>query len=114
MKSVGIVIQSIISIAILGGGVYGYLAMGEPEVPKRPPRRGGDPVVQTVKVEPYSDSLRVEVDGLVIPYRQIRIAAEVQGRVAKKWRTAAKAARFIRESCFLKLMTVIMSLMSNV
>lgn len=103
MKSVGIVIQSIISIAILGGGVYGYLAMGEPEVPKRPPRRGGDPVVQTVKVEPYSDSLRVEVDGLVIPYRQIRIAAEVQGRVAKKMENCRKGRKVHKGELLLEI-----------
>ena len=84
MKSVAMVIQTVASFAIVAGGIAGYFAMGEPEVVKRPPSRGGAPVVTTVQATRHQEDLRIEVDGVVIPFRQIEIAAEVRGRVSAK------------------------------
>ena len=84
MKAIGIIIQSLISLGILCGGIYGYFAMGEPEVAKRPPGRNGPPVVQTLSTATHEEDLRVEVDGVVVPFRQIEIASEVRGRVSSK------------------------------
>lgn len=84
MKSVGMLIQTLASLAIVGGGVAGYFAMGEPEVIRRPPRRAGSPVVKTIEAERHREELRIEVDGVVNPFRQVEIAAEVRGRIAKK------------------------------
>lgn len=84
MKSLGLIVQSVISLAIVGGSIFGYFAMGEPEVAKRPPSRNGAPVVQTIPATQHEEDLRIEVDGVVIPFRRVEIAAEVQGRVANK------------------------------
>ena len=42
------------------------------------------PLVETAVVEPYDGNLDFEVSGTVVPYREIRIAAEVGGRIAEK------------------------------
>jgi len=84
MKSLGTIIQWIVSLAVVGGGIFGFFAMGEPEVFKRPPIREGALAVQTIRAASHQENLCIEVDGVVIPFRQVEIAAEVRGRVSKK------------------------------
>lgn len=42
------------------------------------------PLVRTIPIEPYDRPLEIEVDGLVVPHREIAISAEVNGQVIDK------------------------------
>ena len=75
-------------------GIYAFIVMGKAE-PKKVPPQGTDiasrlallPEAETETVESlakYSQSLDIRVTGTVVPFRQIRVAAEVDGRVVFK------------------------------
>ncbi|QGJ72184.1 Hypothetical protein PBC10988_39010 [Planctomycetales bacterium 10988] len=77
--------QFLISVVILiagGIGFYGLSMLANrpsrviPE--KLPPR------VQTVEVKPLTGTLDLEVNGIVVPFRDVQVAAEVAGRVTYK------------------------------
>lgn len=55
-----------------------------PPVPAGPPPEKLIPVVETAVVVPHDGQLNIRVDGLVVPHREIRVAAEVSGRVTRK------------------------------
>lgn len=103
MKSLGLIVQSVISLAIVGGSIFGYFAMGEPEVAKRPPIRIGAPVVQTIPAKRHEEDLRIEVDGVVIPFRRVEIAAEVQGRVATRSENCRKGREVRRGELLIEI-----------
>ncbi len=42
------------------------------------------PLVETVVVKPYQGGLDITIDGVVVPFREIDLSAEVSGRIAKK------------------------------
>ncbi len=70
--------------AILAVGVIGFLALGsKPPVPTRK-TDGGVPLVKTIPVAAHDEGLDIEVEGHVVPYREISLAAEVPGRIVRK------------------------------
>lgn len=75
----------VLPLAILGGAIGGFVALGGP---KPPPRKEPEPPkavpVRTVPVEPESDGIDLGVDGVVVPLREVTLAAEVPGRVLRK------------------------------
>lgn len=73
-----------LSLLILGTGVGGFLWMGTPEVATRPPDEQIAPVVKTAIAQEHKDGIQFVVDGVVVPYRQIEIAAQVGGRIEFK------------------------------
>ena len=84
MKYVPFALRLVISLAIVGGAVAGFFWLGESEVYTRPPARESVPQVKTIVADNHLDGLQIEVDGVVVPYRQINIAAEVGGKVIYK------------------------------
>lgn len=64
------------------GGYYGLTVWKQPpprtEVPYLPP------LVETATASAFQNSFPLKVHGEVVPYREIRIAAEVSGRIVKK------------------------------
>ena len=77
--------QLVIPALILAGGaggLFGLSAMNEPPtriaVPSQPP------LVETRLAEAHADSFPIRVNGVVVPYREIRISAEVDGRIVLK------------------------------
>ena len=72
-------------LVILGAAVWGFIALGGP---KPPPRKTVDePVavpVQTAAVEADDGRIEIEADGIVVPLREVTLAAEVSGRVLRK------------------------------
>ncbi|MGZ0170036.1 MAG: efflux RND transporter periplasmic adaptor subunit [Planctomycetales bacterium] len=77
--------QLVIPALILAGGAGGLFwlsAMNEPPtriaVPSQPP------LVETRLAEAHADSFPIRVNGVVVPYREIRISAEVDGRIVMK------------------------------
>lgn len=70
-----------LSLAILLGGVSAFLLMTPPEM--KPRREEVRKPVQ-VKIEPairHTRGISIDVDGVVVPFRQIELAAEVSGKV---------------------------------
>ena len=82
---VSIVIQVVGSIAILIGGIFGFNALMslKPE-PGETPSDSATQVVSLVNVQAHQDGVQIQVDGVVVPYREISVAAEVAGRVVQK------------------------------
>jgi multidrug efflux pump subunit AcrA (membrane-fusion protein) len=74
----------IASVLLLAIGIGGFVAMGTTEVGTRPPAKKMAPLVETVPAISHEDGIQFEVDGVVVPYRQVILAAEVNGRVAFK------------------------------
>jgi len=72
-------------LAILGGGIAVFMLMGRQPPPERKPTAEPAAVpVQTAAVERASDGLVIEADGVVVPLREVTLAAEVGGRVLRK------------------------------
>ena len=73
-----------LSVAILGVGGIGFYFLSPPEQPLRPPERDVAISVETKAAEEHLDGLKFEVDGVVVPFRQLDIAAQITGRVEFK------------------------------
>jgi len=83
------VVETIINVVVpplaVALGVMGFFvlkALSKPvprEVPEQPL-----PVVQTAGVVKHSGGLELTTDGLVVPYREIQLAVEVDGRIVEK------------------------------
>lgn len=75
----------LIPVLILAAGVGGYYGLTKWKQP--PPRTEAPylpPLVETAATSAFQDSFPLKVHGEVVPYREIRIAAEVSGRIVKK------------------------------
>ena len=72
-------------IAVIGGAIGIYFALGPA---KAAPKATGDRImaalVETVRVGDASDGFDIEIDGVVVPYREVTVSAEVAGRIAFK------------------------------
>ncbi len=84
MNALNTTVRTIASLALMAGGVAGFIAMGTPEVPTRPPDRAAPPVVRVIAAEEHTEGISFEVDGVVVPFREIEIAAQVSGRIEFK------------------------------
>lgn len=80
-----IIFNVVLPFVVIGIGVVGFLtlkALRKPiarETPQTPL-----PLVRTVQVERHQGGLELKTDGVVVPYREIQIAAEVDGRIVEK------------------------------
>ena len=90
-------VHGAVSAAVLGGCVAAYVAMGSREAPKRrKPPGGGAALIETTAVRAAEGTLTVETRGVVVPAREVRVAAEVAGRVAMK-SPSARAGHVVRK-----------------
>ncbi len=75
----------IVSILILGIGVAVLLFLRSLRTPPQEQEsKELVPMVQTMPVVPYSGQLDKMISGTVVPFREIKVAAEVSGNVASK------------------------------
>ncbi|MGL4593226.1 MAG: efflux RND transporter periplasmic adaptor subunit [Thermoguttaceae bacterium] len=58
------------------------------------------PLVNTVRILPQLEGIDIETDGVVYPYKEIEIAAQVSGRIIEK-AEQCRAGRFVREGMLL-------------
>ncbi len=86
-------------ILALGVGAFMFLRT-RGEVPVRPPQQTRAPEVGTAPVAVHNEALTMEVDGQVVPYREINLSAEVTGRVVHK-AEVCRAGRFVRQCVLL-------------
>jgi RND family efflux transporter MFP subunit len=74
-----------VPLAILGAAIVAFLAMGKSTPGSlNEDRHEMNALVETTIAEGYQGGLDIVVDGVVVPYRSIPIAAEVAGRVIHK------------------------------
>lgn len=85
MKALNKIFAWLLPLVILGAAIGGFVVLGGP---KPPPRKEKEPqravAVRTQQVEPQSNGIDLEVDGVVVPLREVTLAAEVPGRVLRK------------------------------
>jgi RND family efflux transporter MFP subunit len=89
-------------LAILAGGVAGFVALaGQRQAPQRNISQAAEaPLVETVAVAPLEGGLDIEADGLVVPFREIRLSAEVGGPITYK-AEECRAGRFVTQGTVL-------------
>ncbi len=78
-------LKYLISLVIVAVGVFGFMflkSLQKPPVTR--PSSSLTPQVETSEVTSYAGQLDLEVTGSVVPYREIRVAAEVGGRITNK------------------------------
>ncbi|MFN7333568.1 MAG: hypothetical protein ACK5TC_00740, partial [bacterium] len=100
-----IILGVLLPASLIALGVGTYLAMGSQE-PKQAPKDGKDsvskllklPIVSVSPIKSYSGtrSLDVTLNGTVVPYRQVTLAAEVAGRVKVKSENC-RTGRFVHK-----------------
>ena len=72
-------------LLIVATGVGGFLVFGQrPEMTRREEAGTKAPLVETAAVRAFDKKLPIEVDGVAIPYRQVKLSAEVPGRITRK------------------------------
>jgi multidrug efflux pump subunit AcrA (membrane-fusion protein) len=83
-------------LVILAVGVAGLLILSrEEKAPARPPDEEQPPLVDTRLAEVHDGGLDIRVDGVVVPYREIELAAEVDGRIVEK-RDVCRAGSYVQ------------------
>lgn len=90
------VLRVLAPIAVLTAGIVGFKVFGEktePEQQEQSEDRGQ--LVETLPVNPFKGKLEIEFDGVVVPFRQIRVSAEIDGRVTFK-SDALRSGRFVK------------------
>ena len=85
----------VISAGILAASVGAFLWLGEPEAPtrKKPPKPAGV-AVKTTPAQLHRGPVSITTNGVVVPYREISIAAEVSGRIVEQ-STNLRAGRHV-------------------
>jgi len=78
-------VRWLLPLVILGAAIGGFVALGGP---KPPPRKAVEAPtampVRTASLEAGNGRIEIEADGVVVPLREITLAAEVSGRVLRK------------------------------
>jgi multidrug efflux pump subunit AcrA (membrane-fusion protein) len=72
-------------VLVLAAGVLGYVLFGQPQKPPQDQRIVTPAELVEVKtVERFTEKIKIDFDGLVIPFRRINLSAEIAGRVTEK------------------------------
>lgn len=90
-------IKILAPVLVLAAGILGYAAFGKPQKPPQTPAaKSPAELVRVRPVERFTDKIKIEFDGLVIPYRRINLSAEIAGRVTEKDKNL-KAGTFVQK-----------------
>ena len=77
--------RALVPLLILGAGIAAFV--GLENIKSEPQQVAVEETVHFVttrKVEAYQEDLSIDVDGSVVPFREIRVSAEVEGRIKTK------------------------------
>ncbi|MFT5093275.1 MAG: multidrug efflux pump subunit AcrA (membrane-fusion protein) [Porticoccaceae bacterium] len=92
-----IAFRVIIPLLILSTGVGGFVfLMSLKKEPDRARPVQEDPLVETVEVQEHGGELTIELDGSVVPFREIPLSAEVAGRITYK-SPHCRAGKFVQK-----------------
>lgn len=75
--------RALVSLAIIAAGVVIFMLLGQTERPKRE-REKPVMIVETMSAKSQTGNFEFDVDGVVVPFREVDVAAEVSGRVTYK------------------------------
>jgi len=96
-KLVGEIVKYVISILILGFGIFVMITLyGFKQPPQEQVSQELIPMVQTVPAVPYAGLLDKTISGTVVPFREIKVAAEISGNVVSKFE-AFEAGNFVKQ-----------------
>lgn len=85
LRSVVKIILAILPLAVLILGIGGMLALASRKAShRREVAADQPPLVRTVEVVLAPGGLDLEADGVVVPFREVTVAAEISGRVVSK------------------------------
>ncbi|WP_037249450.1 efflux RND transporter periplasmic adaptor subunit [Rhodopirellula europaea] len=78
------VVNLVVSAAVLAAAIYGYTFLGERQRPQRTkPAKSPVTIVSTDDLRFHSGPVVIDVNGVVVPLRELRLASEVAGRVVE-------------------------------
>ncbi|WP_437191250.1 efflux RND transporter periplasmic adaptor subunit [Planctomicrobium sp. SH527] len=101
MKILLELIRLVLPVAIVAGGVVAYSAISsQKKDPEKTEIKDVIPLVETVPVTVHPHSLDIQLDGSVVPHREITMSAEVAGMVTMK-APECRAGRFVKAGTLL-------------
>ena len=101
MNVVRTIVSWLAPVAILGAWVAIFMLLGSQEPPTlREVETPTATMVRAVEAVRETSGLVIELDGVVVPLREVTLAAEVPGLVLRK-AEACKAGRFVTEGTLL-------------
>lgn len=84
-------------LAILAVGIGGFVVFGrKPEVGQRDSLDDGVADVRTAVVKDFDDDIVFEAEGVAVPYRTLKVPAEVAGRITEK-ASSARSGRYVEK-----------------
>ncbi len=96
MKVIRTILGWILPLVILGAAVAAFMYLGSQ---KPPPRRAVEApaavAVRTTPLQKMAGRIEIDADGVVVPLREVTLAAEVPGRVLRK-SEACRAGQSVR------------------
>ena len=101
MKIFRAIVSWLMPALILGLGVAAFVMLGSQPAPeRRPPEPLKPAVVRTIEVTAEPGGLSIETDGVVVPMREVTLAAEVAGRVLRR-AADCREGRFVKAGTLL-------------
>ncbi len=101
MKFLRTILSWVLPLVILGGAVALFLLMGSQPPPQRVDVSEPSAVpVRTAEVVRQEGGVDIEADGVVVPLREVTLAAEVAGRVQEK-SAACKSGQYVTKGTVL-------------
>ena len=85
MKVLKTLLSWLLPLVILGAAIGGFVVLGGPKaLPRKEKETPKAVMVRTQQVEQQTTGIDLAVDGVVVPLREVTLAAEVPGRVLRK------------------------------
>lgn len=101
MSIVRTILGWLVPLAILGAGIAAFLLMGSQPPPQRKQAEVAVATpVQTTGATAETGGITIEADGVVVPLREVTLAAEVGGRVLQK-SSACNEGQFVKAGTLL-------------
>ncbi|MBM4057871.1 MAG: HlyD family efflux transporter periplasmic adaptor subunit [Planctomycetes bacterium] len=97
MTTVRSILGWLVPAMILGAAIAIFVLLGQQPPPER--KRPEEPVatpIETVEAAREKDGVAIALDGVVVPLREVKLAAEVPGRIQRK-AAACKAGKFVTQ-----------------
>lgn len=91
------IVRITVPLAILAAGIASFVVISnQRQAPERVERAATMPTVKTVAVEFHDKALDFDIDGMVVPHREISLSGEVSGRITLK-SPLCRAGRYVKK-----------------
>jgi multidrug efflux pump subunit AcrA (membrane-fusion protein) len=86
----------VLPLVILGAAIAGFMALGSQKPPARRAAEAPAAVpVRTTPIQKMEGRIEIDADGVVVPLREVTLAAEVPGRLLRKCESC-RAGQFVK------------------